>query len=475
MKTKLQIAILFICILSSCAEKSNINHPEIEIKAKWNNANYGNQSTKFSANSFTHKEWWKSFNDKNLNQIIELAIKENLDHKLAIARIREARADKRSSSAELTPQLNLLESTSSTKNIKSPTSTKRYNLFDSSIDASKRYNLFDSSIDASWEIDLFNTQSYIIESKDHILNSYLYDRNKILLTLISDIIINYTDYLKYKKLININIKRSNAHKHMLDLVTAKHLSGISSELEFAQEKAQYLKVNSDVLALNTELKKSRHSIETLCGIQAGTSSLFQDSNDEISIPNQKIIVNAPIEVIRNRPDIKKAEYELLSATSLAKSAITEQYPKLLLLGSLGLQNSSISGTTEAWGIGQSIVAPILNFKSIRANINVKEAQEEQAFLKYQKSVLGVIEEVESNMAEYYNSTKSYDLLEAARDSRKKSLELTKHLYENKTNSYHSVLNAETDIYDSEEDLANIASTLVKASVKMYKSLGYNVI
>ena len=462
MKTKLQIAILFICILSSCAEKSNINHPEIEIKAKWNNANYGNQSTKFSANSFTHKEWWKSFNDKNLNQIIELAIKENLDHKLAIARIREARADKRSSSAELTPQLNLLESTSSTKNIKSPTSTKRY-------------NLFDSSIDASWEIGLFNTQSYIIESKDHILNSYLYDRNKILLTLISDIIINYTDYLKYKKLININIKRSNAHKHMLDLVTAKHLSGISSELEFAQEKAQYLKVNSDVLALNTELKKSRHSIETLCGIQAGTSSLFQDSNDEISIPNQKIIVNAPIEVIRNRPDIKKAEYELLSATSLAKSAITEQYPKLLLLGSLGLQNSSISGTTEAWGIGQSIVAPILNFKSIRANINVKEAQEEQAFLKYQKSVLGVIEEVESNMAEYYNSTKSYDLLEAARDSRKKSLELTKHLYENKTNSYHSVLNAETDIYDSEEDLANIASTLVKASVKMYKSLGYNVI
>lgn len=462
MKTKLQIAILFICILSSCAERSDIPHPEIEIKAQWNNADYEHQDTKFSGNTFDQKEWWKSFNDKNLNQIIALAIKENLDHKLAIARIREARADKRSSSAELTPAFNLNESISRTKDIKYANSTQRY-------------NLFDSSIDAAWEIDIFNTQSHIIESKDHVVSSYLYNRNQVLLTLVSDIITNYTDYLKYKKLIHINTQRSEAHKHMLELTTAKHLSGVSSELEFAQEKAQYFKVNSDVLALNIELKKSRHRIETLCGIQAGTSSLFQDSNDEISIPNQSIIVNTPIEVIRNRPDIKKAEYELLSATSLAKSAITEQYPKLTLLSSLGLQDSNTSKITDTWSIGQSITAPILNFKSIHANINIKEAQEEQAFLKYQKSVLGVIEEVESNMAEYYNSTKSYNLLEAAKDSRKRSLELTKHLYNSKVTSYQSVLDATTDLYDSEEALAKAAAILIQASVKMYKSLGYNVI
>lgn len=462
MKTKLQLAILLICILSSCTEKSDIKHPEIEIKAQWNNVDYENQSTTFSGDTFDQKEWWKSFNDKNLNQIIELAIKENLDQKIAIARIREARADKLSSSAELTPAVTLTQDASTTKDIKSSSSVKKF-------------NLFDTSIDVSWETDLFNTKSLLIKSKDDIINSYLYNRNQVLLTLVSDIIINYTDYLKYKKLIHITTKRSEAHKHLLDMATAKHLAGLASELEFAQEKAMYFKANSHALTLNVELKKSRHRIETLCGIQAGTSSLFQDTNDDISIPNQIIIINAPIEVIRNRPDVKKAEYELLSATSLAQSAITEQYPKLTLLGSLGFQDSNTSKITEAWSIGQSLTAPLLNFKAIRANINVKEAQEEQAFLKYQKSILMVIEEVESNMAEYYHSTKSYELLEEAKNSREKSLELAKHLYDSQINAYSSVVYAETDLCDSEEDLAYMAATLIQASVKMYKSLGYNVI
>jgi NodT family efflux transporter outer membrane factor (OMF) lipoprotein len=460
MKALFQLIIITIFLLSSCIKKEGNKHQDLEIKDIWSNDIRPRNNTMISFNNHHQQDWWKNFNSPAINKIVEIALENNLEYKISLERILEARADMYLSKSTLIPNFDISQSASSSNDFVSL--------------GSKTVLFFNTALDASWEIDLFKTKEHTAHSKEHLLDSFTANQRQIAVTLVADLIVNYADYIKYKSLIDIKKKNIELHKHDIDIIISKHISGVANEFELEEKKAEYSKIKSEIHSLDTEMKNAKYRIETLCGLQAGDSNLFSDKITEIPLISKAIILNSPINVIQNRPDVQRSIHELLAATSMTKSAISEQYPKITLIGAMGYQDSSISPSSDAFTLGQSIASPILNWKRIRSNINIYKSKEEQAFLKYKKSMLLVIEDVESSLASYYNANYNYEELAKTLESRKRALELANHLYDSKTQPFTRVLNAEKDLLESQSDLIISASALSMATARLYKALGYGV-
>ena len=460
MKNLFRLIILTTFLLSSCVKKGANKHENLDIKSDWSNTQHSTDNTMVSLENHKQKRWWENFNNPAINKLVEIALKNNLDYKISMARIMEARAERSLSRSKLIPNFDILESYGTTNDFVSL--------------GSKTVITLNSSLDASWEMDLFKTKEYAAQSKQHLVDSFIANQQQVIVTLVSDIIVNYTDYLKFKSLIDLKKKNIELHQHDIDIIVSKHLSGVANEFELEEKKAEHSSMKSEIHSLDTAMKSAKHRIETLCGMQAGNSELLNDKATEIPIVSDKIVLNSPINVIQNRPDVQRSIHELLAATSMTKSAISEQYPKITLVGNIGYQDSSISPSSEAFTIGQTFLAPILNFKRIRSNINIQEAKEEQAFLRYKKSMLLVIEDVESSLVDYRNAHKNYQDLTETLASRKRALELANHLYDSKTKSYTTVIDAEKSFLEAQSNLIISTSNLSGATTKLYKALGYGV-
>ena len=326
---KLTIFLLLAFLISSCAQKQAVQHDSLKLSDSWDNNSEMHNISNEGKVSDAQKNWWKDFKDPQLNELISLAIENNLDNKIAIARVKQARADGNVTYSDLLPNINATESASSSKQIVSG--------------ASPKTNLITTALDLSWELDFFGKQRHLTQADAYSTMSYESDKDQIMLTLVADLISNYITYAKTLELIKINKKTSEESKHSLDLAKSKHLSGVTGSLEVEEERAIYVQSFSKLNDLRATLKKTLYKITVLCGKQPGQLML---DDTKISIPKIEgtIFLNTPLQIIRQRPDIKKAEYTLLSSTSSTHSAIASQYPQISLGATIGYQRLKHSFT-----------------------------------------------------------------------------------------------------------------------------------
>ena len=141
---------------------------------------------------------------------------------------------------------------------------------------------------------------------------------------------------------------------------------------------------------------------------------------------------------------------------------------------MDIKDSNTASPTGSWSISQSMLSPVLNFRKIRETIKSQEAQEEQSFLSYKKAILSAIEEIESNLVSYSNTYKNYKNALSITKSRAHILEMTKHLYESKTKSYHDIITARKNLLTAETKLAEKLSEISITTIKLYKALGYKI-
>lgn len=450
--------LILLLLVPGCASKKEIPHQKLPLEDEWDTKTHHISTSKNIEKS--QKEWWKSFKDPQLDNLIKLAIENNLDNKIAIARIKQARADRAVTRSGLFPNVDVSQTARSSEKI------------GTSI-GNSRTDLINGELDLSWEIDFFGQQRHLTKSSYYSTKAYESDHELIMLTLVSDLISGYIEHAKNIELIKINIESIEEHKHALDLVKSKHLSGVSDSLEVEEEQALLIQTESKLNDLKAEAKRSLYRISTLCGRQPGQLSLDET---KLYIPKvkKKIFLDTPLSILRKRPDIKKAEYMLLSSTSATHSAIASQYPQISIGSTIGYQNSNTTPASTSWSLAQSMLMPLINFGKIKQTIRSQEAQEEQSFLSYQKHILSALEEVETTLASYDTSRKNHENAIRIKKSRAHILDMTKHLYENKLKSYKDVINAKKDFLTSKTKLAEKSANISTNAVKLYKALGYTI-
>lgn len=454
------VVILFLC---SCAKRPNPNY-SIDTNSRWHTVSTNKVIKADYRDNNYRSEWWKNFHDCTLNNLIIIAIRNNPNFQIAQLRIKEARANAIKANANLAPEINMTKSSSVAK--------KNFTTTGTTFSPKKAITLSTVALEASWEPDFFGVNRNLRDAEQHKLFATIAGRNHFLITLIADVAANYIEYRKYQQLLKINEENVKSQLDILNMIKSRQKSGIESDFEVRRARAIYLTTKAMSHEFNYKRLQAQYRIETLCGVLIGDFTRLLKEKKAVPTINTQIIANSPLYIIRNRPDIIQAEEEFIAATSLTKSAIASQYPQITLATSVGYKISNLLPDQLIWSVGASSITPLINFNRIKANIDIRTAQEEQSFLHYKQTIREALEEIESAFVKYISYHNNYLELKNLVENNNKSLQLSKDLYNSSTVAYTRVLETEKDVYESEMEKIESLAEYSKSAIALYKVLGY---
>jgi NodT family efflux transporter outer membrane factor (OMF) lipoprotein len=273
------------------------------------------------------------------------------------------------------------------------------------------------------------------------------------------------------------VARANfkAQQDTLELTRVRFQAGLASDLEVAQAEAQVKTTAAQIPILESSLKQAAYRLDLLLGSEPG--SLWSELSNEAPIPAlpPEVLVGLPSELLRRRPDIRRAERQLAAATARTGAAIADLFPKFSLTGAFGLQSISASdwftGGSRFWSIGPTIRWPVFDAGRIRANIEVRNAQQEQALRQYERTILTALQDVENALVNYAKEQTRYRSLDEAVAANRRAMAMSNELYIRGLVDFLNVLDAQRSLYFSEAELAVSESRMASNLVSLYKALG----
>jgi NodT family efflux transporter outer membrane factor (OMF) lipoprotein len=222
-------------------------------------------------------------------------------------------------------------------------------------------------------------------------------------------------------------------------------------------------------------KQAAHRLDVLLGIQPGALSAELSTEAPIPALPPQAHVGLPSELLRRRPDIRRAERQLAAANAEIGVSTADLYPKFSLSGAFGVQSISASDWFSApsrfWSIGPTIRWPIFDAGRIRANIEVRNARQEQALTAYEKTVLTAFEDVENALVSYAKEQVRYRSLMDAVTANRRALAMADELYKNGLIDFLNLLDSQRALYAAESDLARSEAAMATNLVALYKALG----
>ena len=472
---KLIAAAPALVLLAGCAVGPDYREPKLAMPTSWQEA----QQKGIEIRPVEMTRWWTTFNDPLLNSLVERAVKSNFDVRIAEARIREARASRAVVAAGAWPTVDVSASyrrNRTSENALGLGSTAPQGGGTLEQDLFKlEQELFKTGFDASWEIDVFGGVRRGVEAADATIAASVESRRDVLVTLLGDVAKNYIDLRGFQRRLAVARANLKAQQDTWELTRIRFQAGLTSDLEVAQAEAQVNTTAAQIPTLESALKQAVYSLDLLLGLSPG--ALWNDLANETTIPSlpPEVLVGLPSDLLRRRPDIRFAERDLAASTAQIGAAMADLFPKFSLTGAAGLQSISASdwftGRSRYWSIGPTISWPIFDAGRIRANIEIRNAQQEQALNRYEKTVLAAFGDVEKSLVNYSREQARQRSLTDAVAANRRAVEMANELYVRGLNDFLNVLDTQRSLYAAENDLAQSEATMAANLVALYKALG----
>lgn len=462
-----------LLVAVGCTVGPNYQRPDLSIPPTWKEARESGVDTR----SAELAQWWTAFNDPLLNSLVERAVRSNLDVRLAEARIREARALQAVTAAGAWPTIDVSGSYTRSRisknalSLPSPTGGAPSAVPGGDLE----HDLFKTGFDASWEIDLFGGVRRSVEAAEANVDASVEDRRDALVTLLGDVANDYIDLRGFQRRLAVAHASLKSQEEILDLTRVRFRAGLANDLEVAQAEAQVATTAAQIPTLESSLRRAAYRLDVLLGLEPGALSAELSSEAPIPALPPEVLVGLPSELLRRRPDIRRAERQLAAATAQIGAATADLFPKFLLTGSGGLQSFSASdwftSGSRFWSVGPTVRWPIFDAGRIRANVEVRNAQQEQALRRYEKTVLTALQEVESSLVNYSKEQARYRSLVEAVTANRRAVEMANELYLRGLGDFLNVLDAQRSLLLAESDQARSEATMASNLVSLYKALG----
>jgi NodT family efflux transporter outer membrane factor (OMF) lipoprotein len=415
--------------------------------------------------------WWKTFQDPELDSLVQRALKANLDLRIAEARVREARAQAGIQDAAAWPSLNasgskIRERQSSNQPILGellPPGTQTVS------------NAYQAGFDASWELDLFGAVRRGREAATARVQAAAYSREDVQVTLVAEVARTYAVARGFQQRLAIARDNIKAQQDIVALTRDRFHSGLTSSLEPDQAATVLAETEAQVPALETGLRTAVHHLGVLLGQAPG--ALTQELEAVAPIPQAppQVPAGLPSDLLRRRPDIRGAERQLAAATADVGVATADLFPRFALTASAGYlsanSGSLFKNDSRTWSVGPTFQWRIFDAGAIRANIRVQNARQEQALVTYQKAVLSGFEDVEDALVAYSREQDRNRPLRQAVSTSASALEVSRQLYGNGLASFLNVLDAERSLYQAQDALVQSDQAVAQDYIALYKALG----
>jgi multidrug efflux system outer membrane protein len=415
-----------------------------------------------SLDTETLARWWTTFDDPDLSRLINRAVENNLEVKEASSRVREARARRGVSEAGFYPALDAEASV-----------TKRRS--GGNTGKSETSTLYIGSFDAGWEIDIFGGVRRSVEAADADLRAAGEDLNDVLVSLLAEVALNYVELRTYQTRLDLAQANSKAQEETFDIASSRYQAGLGGELAVQQARYNLENTRSQIPTLRTGLEETLNRLAVLTAQAPG--SLHDSLNQHRAIPvtPPSVAVGVPAETLRRRPDVRRAEYQLVAETARIGVAEADLYPKLRLAGSIGLEASKsvdffdIAG--HFWSFGPTISWNIFDAGAVRKNIEAQSAVREQVLFAYEAAVLGALEEVENTLTAYAQEILRRERLLDAVSAAQEATTLAEAQYTAGLMDFSDVLDAQRSLLSFQDQLAQSEGTVTTNLVRLYKALG----
>lgn len=453
---------LTIQIFTSCATVGpDYAPPKKSISEDWHTQLKGG----LTAGEIDHQTlaaWWTTLNDPKLSNLIDRAIMGNLDLKKARARVREARARRGIARADRFPTLDT-------------TGSGTWSRTSKDTGTGKTSDLYAASFDAGWELDIFGGVRRSVEAAEADLQASQEDLHDVLVTLLAEVALNYVEVRTFQNRLTVAEANLEAQNETYQLTKWRHQAGLIDELAVEQARYNLENTRSQIPSLRTGLEEAMNRIAVLLGEQPGKLHEKLEKGEPIPVTPLNVAVGVPADLLRRRPDVRRAERQLAAQTARVGVATADLYPKFTLSGSIGLEalslsNLSSSGTWTLTG-GPKITWAIFKAGAIRQNIEVQSALQEQYLIAYEAAVLSALEEVENALVAYAEEQQRRQSLKEATEAAQKAVELAQHKFQAGLTDFSNVLEAQRSLLSFQDQFVQSEGTVTSNLVRLYKALG----
>ncbi len=406
--------------------------------------------------------WWSAFEDRELSRLVEQAASGNLDLQTARARVREARALRGFSQAGLFPTVDARASAAKRRTSESG-------------GTGMESEFYSAGFDAGWELDVFGGVRRSIEAAQADLEASQEELNDVLISLMAEVALNYVDVRTFQARLATTAANIETLENSHNLNRSRYQAGMIDELA-VQESVRILETaRSQMPVLETGLSSAKNRLAVLLGKPPG--ELARELEEKAPIPTlpTRVSVGIPAEMLRRRPDVKRAERDLAAQTARIGVATAELYPKFRLAGTIGLEavNSGafLEQGSRIWGFGPSAYWNLFDAGAIRQKISAQTARQEQALIRYQAVVLNAHEEVENALIAYAKEQIRRDSLIKAAAAAKRAELLAVQRYQVGLVGFNNVLDAQRALLLLQNELDQSNGTATANLVRLYKALG----
>ncbi len=410
----------------------------------------------------TLAHWWRALNDAKLSSLEERAVKGNLDLKKALSRIREARALRGISKANLFPTLDASASSTNYRSSKSGWSTREN-------------KLYSAGFDAGWELDVFGGVRRSVEAAQANLEATQADLHNVLVSLLAEVALNYVEVRTYQARLSAAYANIKTQQETYELNRSRYEAGIIDELAVQQALYNLERSRSQIPTLEIGLEAAKNRLAVLLGESPGAVHRELAERKPIPVPPVTVAVGVPAETLRHRPDIRLAERNLAAQTARIGVATADLYPKFRLMGNIGLKSVStgnfFTAASRTWSISPGVSWNIFHGGSIRQNIKVQSALQEQALIQYESAVLRAQEEVENVLVSYAKEQRRRESLARATDAARQADKLARDRYQAGLVDFSNVLIAQLSLLSFQDELAQSNGAVTANLVRLYKALG----
>jgi NodT family efflux transporter outer membrane factor (OMF) lipoprotein len=456
--------------LTTCTLGPNYQSPELkDAPRRW--ASDGGTVPSRTVEAPVDTTWWKSFRDSELSSLVERLAAQNLDLQTAAERVVQSVAQRRVAAAQGLPHIEGLSS--NTYNRASPNGT--LSLLTPAPGAPLEYAIFREGLTSSWELDLFGRVRRAVEAADADALAAVENRHGVALASVAELAQSYMQLRGAQDRIEIAKRNLHLVDENVEFVNQRFASGAATTLEVAQARAQRATIAATLPPLRSQEAELINAIGLLLGDTPRALEAELQRAQVIPRVPRKVPVGLPGTLVRRRPDVREAEARLHEATAQTGVAVANFYPEVTLNGAVNVESLHVSNlfnpASTAFAVGPSISIPIFEGGQLRGALELRESQQRETAIAFQKTVLHAWKEVDDALTAYRESQRRrVDVAQSVSENRA-ALQAAKQRYTEGAIDFLNVIAAQAQLLQSENDLADSDTQIAINLVNLYRSLG----
>lgn len=462
--TILPVAML-LANLTGCIRPIGPDHeqPEFVVADRW----HQDLVAGLADGEADYQTWWLTLQDPQLDSLIERASRSNLDLKLAYARIAEARAQMGIVKGDRYPELDGFGSaqrqrSSEGVNAAVPPPAGRSDTFRQ------------LGVEAIWELDLWGRVRRSVESAEASYAASLENYRDVMVVLYADVGSNYVLLRTLQERLRLARANVELQRETLGIVEARYRAELAPLLDVRQAQLNLATTESAIPGLEAAIVQTINRLGVLLGEQPGALNQELASSAVIPSPPGSVATGIPADLVRRRPDIRRAERELAAQTARIGVATAALYPNFFIAGDFSYvtaAGSLFDSGNESWSIGPFFSWNLFNGGRVRSAIDVEEARTEQLLAIYEQTVLRSLQDVDDSLVAFAEERKRLLALQRSEIAAVDATRLVNELYKRGLTNFQNVLDTERSLFGQQDLLAESSGNVMLNLISIYRALG----